>query len=218
MKKLENIKETFGCEQITDLIPANQMRVFVRLGLGTRVLKVTKRKKGLTASGQPNQCHANVALLKKRFGGRHIKGYWVDTCPVIGKTALIWHSIWITPEGVAIDPTMTKDELEGAPSRDFTMFIPVAEGGAKTVVMGRDMIVTRNPKETGVHLMRGFDAHFEQEVVTIGQLSHKKVYIQTQVKDVVTKYNASESTCTWFATPSTATNEVLVGENFKVAA
>ncbi|MDB2390800.1 hypothetical protein N9X12_06240 [Alphaproteobacteria bacterium] len=220
MKKLGHIKETFGCEQITDYIPASQMRVFIRLGLGTRVLKVTKRKSGLTSSGLPNKCHDNVALLVKTYGGKWVKGYWVAKDNTDHVTELVWHSVWITPEGVAIDPTMCRYEMMGIkPSRDFTMFIPVQTVTEKLAVSGRDMKLTENPKEDGVKLLRGFDNYHMEEWVTIAQLSHRKVYDAEDNKHAdVTHWNKAHGKKTAFTQPSTATNRVLVGEEFKHAA
>jgi hypothetical protein len=220
MKKLGHIKETFGCEQLNDYIPASQMRVFIRLGLGTRVLKVQKRKNGLTASGLPNMCHDNAALLERMFGGKWVKGYWVVKDNENHVEKLIWHSVWITPEGVAIDPTMLRTEMMGLePSRDFTMFIPVQTVTNKLAVIGRDMELTANPKEDGVLLVEGFDGDHERECVSIAQLSHRKVYDAQDNKHApVDLWNKSYGKKTAFTKPSTATNRVLVGEEFKHAA
>lgn len=227
--KMSRMLETFGCEVVSDYIPQSQLRVFTRLGLGTRVLKVKKRKNGLTSSGAPNLCHDNCALLKKTFGGRHIKGYWVnhgEVCKhaITGKprvaTVLVWHSVWITPEGVAIDPTMHINELEGKESRDYSMFIPVAEVSDKLFVDGRDMILPMNPKEDGVVLTEGYDETHERVVVTIGELSQQRIYHTGTHKthNGIKKYNSSLGEGSYFIKPSTATNRVLNDTGFALAA
>ncbi len=221
--KMSRMLETFGCEVVSDYIPQSQLRVFTRLGLGTRVLKVKKRQNGLTASGAPNLCHDNSALLKKTFGGRHIKGYWIvplmEGVPSLG-TQMIWHSIWITPEGVAIDPTMTRDELDGEVSRDYSMFIPVAEVTEKLFVTARDFVIPHNPKEKGVLLTEGFDGDHKREAVTIGELSQHRIYETGTPKthNGIKEYNSSLGEGSYFTKPSTATNRVLNDKGFALAA
>lgn len=124
-QKIET-KNTFGCEVSNDYIPKNQMELLGKIGL-RNIIKVKRRKKGMTSSMKPNGCHSNVRILVEQFGGKQLVGYGIWKK---GKVPLYiyYHSVWITPEGKVIDPTSSNDEgkkEETKNEREYTYFSPV---------------------------------------------------------------------------------------------
>ena len=111
-QKIET-KNTFGCEISNDYIPKNQMELLGKIGL-RNIIKVKRRKRGMTSSMKKNGCHQNVRILVEQFGGKQLVGYVVRKDPFY----LYYHSVWITPEGKVIDTTISM-------SKDFTYFSPV---------------------------------------------------------------------------------------------
>lgn len=157
-KKMGRMIETFGCEILTDYISKDKVRAFEKLDLGTRVLKVKRRSSGLTGSGVANRCHQNVGLLVENFGGRHIMGFaLLHFGSGIGA---VWHSVWVTPEGVAVDPTLHANEMEtllaGEEKNEitYTDFIPVTERSDYVDVYGENFLVMNDVKTSGVIVIR----------------------------------------------------------------
>ncbi|MBT3905936.1 MAG: hypothetical protein HOF30_09740 [Rhodospirillaceae bacterium] len=84
-------------------------------GMGiTEVVDVPIRKKGMTGSGLSGQCHSNVRLLTKTYGGRKVMGFSATPngsalsvphrIPVCDKSIFfLHHSVWETPEGEMVD-------------------------------------------------------------------------------------------------------------------
>ena len=98
-QKIET-KNTFGCEVSNDYIPKNQMELLRKIGL-QNIIKVKRRKNGMTSSMKPKGCHSNVRILVEQFGGKQLVGYGI--CEE-GKRPfrIYYHSVWITPEGNAV--------------------------------------------------------------------------------------------------------------------
>jgi len=118
------------------------------LNLPTKPVKVKIRKNGITSCGLPNDCHYNVAYFVKKFGGRRVAGYLLesqreDTQPVsitniqTGDTlrlpildghekdirhSIYHHSVWETPEGKLVDVT---NKGYGTKS-EFVYFLPLS--------------------------------------------------------------------------------------------
>ena len=119
-QKIET-KNTFGCEVSNDYIPKNQMELLGKIGL-RNIIKVKHRKNGMTSSMKPNGCHSNVRILVERDGGKQLVGY------VVSKESerpfqIYYHSVWISPKGKVIDPTLSNDENKNR--EDYTYFSPV---------------------------------------------------------------------------------------------
>jgi hypothetical protein len=117
--------ESFGCEVVKDHFPTKIEKLRKKLGLG-RVLVVKRRKNGMTSSGAQHMCHSNVSKLVKHYGGRQLLGYIVFE-DGDGVYDFLYHSVWITPEGIAVDVTDYGVHLQDA-SNDLSQsihFIPV---------------------------------------------------------------------------------------------
>ena len=119
-QKIET-KNTFGCEVSNDYIPKNHMDLLRKIGL-QNIIKVKRRKRGMTSSMKPNGCHSNVRILVERDGGKQLVGY------VVSKESerpfqIYYHSVWISPKGKVIDPTLSNDGNKNR--EDYTYFSPV---------------------------------------------------------------------------------------------
>ena len=73
---------------------------------------VPTREKGLTGSGEMGKCHANVASLVTRFGGKRVYGYVLKETEkentkgeTVRHETFLGHSVWETPEGKLVDVT-----------------------------------------------------------------------------------------------------------------
>ena len=119
-QKIET-NNTFGCEVSNDYIPKNQMELLGKIGL-RNIIKVKRRKKGMTSSMKPKSCHSNVRILVERFGGKQLIGYVVCKEGEI-PFQIYYHSVWITPEGKVIDPTKSMNETKN--NESYTYFTPV---------------------------------------------------------------------------------------------
>ena len=144
-----------GCfiEKDTDY---QKYRPFMKmLGCG-KVYRVPLRTKGLTSSGIPNECHSNVALAVKAFGGRQIFGYSLLWTNAFGQWApsraleLLHHSVWETPEGKWVD--ITNGQRRSSEVSDECWFTPVAVSNPKTeTIFGVTNFTLRgNYKKQGV--------------------------------------------------------------------
>ncbi len=137
VKEREELENTvsFGCDVVKkEELPSVVNRLVSTMELN-KVIKVPQRKNGMTSSGKANCCHPNVQLLVDTYGGERLVGYMVDTTPFphIGLlTELLFHSVWITPEGKLVD--VTKKRTKPTELRvikiedDVQYFIPVAKG------------------------------------------------------------------------------------------
>jgi|TARA_B110000881_G_scaffold216097_1_gene231153 hypothetical protein len=128
-QKIET-KNTFGCEVSNDYIPKNQMELLGKIGL-RNIIKVKRRKNGMTSSMKPNGCHSNVRILVERCGGKQLLGYMICGGGGLFDTEqngeepfqIVYHSVWITQEGEVIDPTLSNYETDN--ERGFTYFSPI---------------------------------------------------------------------------------------------
>jgi hypothetical protein len=89
---------------------------------------VPVRHKGLTGSGEMNQCHQNVRSIVLRFGGKAVFGYTFFKDRIVlesGKEKFMeqWynHTVWETPEGKLVD--ITYNNLSSDTKR--IVFMPV---------------------------------------------------------------------------------------------
>ena len=119
-QKIET-NNTFGCEVSNDYISKNQMELLGKIGL-RNIIKVKRRKRGMTSSMKILGCHSNVRILVEQFGGKQLVGYVIEKEKDGIPFQILYHSVWITPEGKVIDPTsLPEDEMK----EDYTYFSPV---------------------------------------------------------------------------------------------
>ena len=100
MKIVEN--ENYGCETV----PSCHLTKFTKKHKLANPILVPVRRRGLSGSGEPRQCHTNALLLAYRYGGTVLTGYW-SSCEEseLKNKVLCSHSVWVTPEGNAVCPT-----------------------------------------------------------------------------------------------------------------
>ncbi len=73
-------------------------------------IKVSVRKKGKLSNGIVGKCHNNVCEVVKHLGGKQVVGYYVQRQDDVEQTALLHHSIWLSPEGKYVDVTYGQKE------------------------------------------------------------------------------------------------------------
>jgi len=139
------MKKQYSCEIATDLqeqFSVDFIEWLSSIGI-KKVLKVPKRKKGLTSSGKANNCHDNVFQLVSTFGGRHKHGFLLREFPsdrlqqqVIKHPlthedvevdsflgGLCYHSVWLTPENKLVCVTTSHDKtFVGGHEDDYDYF------------------------------------------------------------------------------------------------
>ena len=126
----------YGCD-IEKSVPQYVIRFVNRIGLG-EMIRVPIRTKGLTGSGMTRECHRNVIGIVKRFGGQRLNGYCVSMYKN-GDVTLLYHSVWITPEGKCVDITNnyndpvrreeeTEDSLIRKGDKEYILFLPFGLG------------------------------------------------------------------------------------------
>lgn len=74
----------------------------------SEIIQVEVRHKGMTGSGYQSECHDNVCALVQVYGGHRVGGFIVSDDTHIGDERcleLVYHSIWLTPEGQLVDVT-----------------------------------------------------------------------------------------------------------------
>lgn len=101
--------KTFGCETVTSGVLSKFAKTH---GLPSPI-KVPIRTKGLTGSGDALKCHINALVLAYRYGGTVLTGFTgvggeEDRCDH-EYSVLCSHSVWVTPEGNAVCPTLHND-------------------------------------------------------------------------------------------------------------
>ncbi|MDP7280509.1 MAG: hypothetical protein QGG39_11590, partial [Candidatus Poribacteria bacterium] len=118
-----------------------QVSRFLRKHGLKNTISVPVRKSGLTGSGKANQCHSNVYKLVKVYGGKQLLGFGTNIARSVyldgtdklpthlgfqgtpDTLKLYWHSVWITPEGKAVDVT-SDDSRAISYTEDAITFIP----------------------------------------------------------------------------------------------
>ena len=127
-------ENSYGCELVHyNELPSYVNYLIQRMELN-RPIKVPIRKKGMTSSGKETYCHPNVQLLVNKFGGKRLVGYILQKHSYRKKGIrtkgfeLLYHSVWITPEGKTVDVTKKYDSQKKSminKNYDFQYFIPV---------------------------------------------------------------------------------------------
>ena len=97
------------------------------------VLRLNKRKKGMTSSGTKLRCHWNVMSLVSAYGGNHKHGYLLEQNWDDDWASLIYHSAWLTPEKQLVCVTPRDRNGKRFKSKDtfFFMFPDNAEMNIK---------------------------------------------------------------------------------------
>ena len=107
---MQNQIETFRCKSGRKMIHRGLAKI-IRKRVGSSILRVSRRKNGLTSSGKTLRCHGNVERLVEIYGGRRQSGYEIqmnygtNERKKLKTVRLSFHSVWITPEGRAVDVT-----------------------------------------------------------------------------------------------------------------
>ena len=157
MKKIDN----YGCENITSAMPNAYRKLMKQLDVKS-ILKVPKRRRGLTSSGEQNCCHGNVRKLVDVFGGCEVYGYSLCAMNTTStQVAFIPHSVWMTPEGKLVEVINSNDEYEPEylwfeKVSGFTVFAPVSKLYGVSQSGRTDdftFIVHQNLKEKGIFVM-----------------------------------------------------------------
>jgi hypothetical protein len=168
IKPIDARYKTYGCELDNKCIPISVLKYPKMLGL-KNVLVVPRRKRGLTSSGNPNECHSNADRLSHLYGGASVRGYklgWGEDKTFIGFS---FHSLWRTPEGRLVEITEDNDSLKDKDcwGDGYVRFMPYEE-----IKMTN---LDEEPKEIYEHIMRNL-------MVEIGRTS--KVQILPDGRDV----------------------------------
>ena len=151
---------TFGCEISNDFLNKPQKKIMRKIGLGN-VLRVPRRKKGMTSSGVGGCCHSNVNKLVELYGGKQLLGYAIITnVGFMGRRCLqmMWHSVWVNPEGTLVDVTKSSNE-----HYDYTHFLPVTLYNKDNIwTQGMDMMFPENWEDIG-YCVQGDISHPEDK-------------------------------------------------------
>jgi len=163
LKKLEvksqsTTKElSYGCGELNEEELPSFVNDFIASHKLNKVIKVPRRKYGMTSSGKPLMCHPNVQKLVDNYGGGRLVGLelFVLTDGENTKLQLFSHSVWITPEGKLADCTLQHPDAKETfreysmfsmdDHTDFTFFIPMS----KKDVLLKDVFVKRNYRTCG---------------------------------------------------------------------
>ncbi len=122
-KHFPPLKKDYGCEVVKDL--KRYESFFKKLDLRSP-LWINRRDKGITGSGIPQKCHGDSFLLKKLYGGNILHGYAVSKEDK--GIVLYHHSVWITPEGNAVDISTRKEHcVKRDDGKMYVRFIPITE-------------------------------------------------------------------------------------------
>jgi len=134
-------KDLFYCDSAINELPL-YFRYWMSKHLKNIPIKVPIRRNCLTGSGVINKCHWNCHALKKVFGGNVLEGYLITNNEKYVK--LSSHSIWITPEGKAVDVT-----ANNYTSTDkFIYFVKLFERNKSH--QNSTIIILKNYKKNGV--------------------------------------------------------------------
>lgn len=173
----------YGCESANIDLPKKVVR-FLRTQKLTNPIVVPCRQNGLTSSGTRNECHQNVTRLVVAFGGKALRGYAIsvrkDRQPFGLKLKgqpyldIIFHSVWITPEGKAVDVT-----TYGSGKKESIIFIPLGEYELDTPdVDGTDAELSFTYKKKKGFAVKGISGSVgvPYKEININRLLHGKIW------------------------------------------
>lgn len=166
----------------------------------TQVMKVPRRKRGMTGSGIKHDCHWNARLLTRTYGGSSLLGYAVTLCPQDGVVVFHSHTVWKTPEGKVVCVTQNGDANE-----DAIIFLPIAQYDPSKEIYWTNNILF-HPTE-GITVYRSP----ENGVCSmVHKLTNKKLK-RTTIRDVLLDYKNEPDVSEGggFTEPSTATGKLF---------
>jgi hypothetical protein len=120
----------YGCKKGSISIPKKLAKI-IRNTVNKPVLRVPRRKVGLTSSGMVLECHTNVERLVDIYGGQQLVGYEIQMNYGPNRAIsrhlvrLLLHSVWITPEGKAVDVTKKENTDLYSYNENETLFFPI---------------------------------------------------------------------------------------------
>jgi len=112
------MNKKYGCDVVEDAelkqaFSSNFIDDLKKIGV-VEILRLNRRKKGMTSSGVELGCHYNVMSLVSAFGGRHKHGFLIEQTNDDNEGLLAFHSAWLTPEKklVCVTPRGISNRLE----------------------------------------------------------------------------------------------------------
>jgi len=169
----------YGCD-IEKSVPQYVRRFVDKMGLG-EMIRVPIRTKGLTGSGMRKECHCNVVGIVKIFEGQILRGYSVSMFKN-GHVSLLYHSVWITPEGKCVDITnnyndhdfreqQTEDSIIRKGDKEYILFLPFGLGLIDELGFEvNQMLFKQNWEISGFQSKREGDHPFKSYIVEINGL------------------------------------------------
>lgn len=95
-------KDLFYCESAINELPT-YMKQWIKKTIKKLPINVPIRRNCMTGSGVNRECHFNSRALKRIYGGGVLTGFLIQQ--TFDGYALTSHSVWVTPEGKAVDVT-----------------------------------------------------------------------------------------------------------------
>jgi hypothetical protein len=111
-------KDLFYCESAINDLPT-YMKQWINKHINKIPIKVPVRRNCMTGSGINRGCHYNSRALKRVYGGGVLTGFMIEN--VIGIYSLTSHSVWVIPEGKAVDVTANNYSS----TNNYSVFIPI---------------------------------------------------------------------------------------------
>jgi hypothetical protein len=130
----------YNCEDAYDELPLYG-KLFVQKYIKKTPIKVPVRRNCMTGSGIDGECHLNVMELVTAGRGNFLTGLLIQTgIPVDGENwlAFVCHTVWITPEGKAVDVTAHNYSYH----RKFEIFIPLCD--TEPLMLTKDFILNED--------------------------------------------------------------------------
>jgi len=125
-----SIVRDLGCLDGKKLVPKKLLRV-LRKNTTNPILRVPRRKRGMTSSGKVLFCHKNVERLVQIIGGNQVVGYELQIG--VGPTRkykrylsrLVLHSVWESPEGKLFDVSKREHDPDFGRNENEILFVPM---------------------------------------------------------------------------------------------
>lgn len=204
----------YGCDSVPLLELPKFVRQCVKSIEAPLVIQVPIRQNGLTSSGGEYCCHTNVEALIAKFGGHRLIGYLIEHgAHPLEHVLILSHSVWITPEGNAVDVTKKEgiqyDRFINK-DRKFQYFVPVSTG--ETAI--REIKCYRQNDGLSVFESFYFDEQRNQSRHLVGKIKRlpkiQKMIGKRSMVDVFgPQWKASTNPAVLFTKPSSSTGKML---------
>lgn len=128
-------------------LPKFVLKALTKCGI-SKPVAVPIRQKGLSSMGIAHFCHGNVCNMVLRYGGKRVSGYAVIKNPYCDEYQLIYHSIWLTPEGRKV--CISKDSYANhGVSDDYVWFCEsnVQAEGLEQIDLYNELYISRKTLE-----------------------------------------------------------------------